>query len=50
MKYESIGISLDSKYWDSKVNKPTSKCPNKENGKTTCIREKYVSRTDRAIF
>ena len=28
-KYESIGISLDPKYWDFKANKPTSKCPTK---------------------
>ena len=49
-KYESIGISIDPKYWDSKANKPTSKCPNKESGTTTCIREKYLLRTNRAIL
>ncbi|RHJ75238.1 hypothetical protein DW103_17700 [Parabacteroides sp. AM08-6] len=29
-KYESIGISLNPKYWDFKANKPTSNCPNRE--------------------
>ncbi|RHO73302.1 hypothetical protein DW083_06815 [Parabacteroides sp. AF48-14] len=30
MKYESLGISLNPKYWDFKANKPTAKCPNRE--------------------
>ncbi|MBC8603145.1 site-specific integrase [Parabacteroides acidifaciens] len=29
-KYESLGISLNPKYWDFKANKPTAKCPNRE--------------------
>ena len=29
-KYESLGISLNPKYWDFKANKPTAQCPNRE--------------------
>lgn len=29
-KYQSLGISVNPKYWDFKKNKPKSKCPNFE--------------------
>ena len=29
-KYQSLGISINSKYWDFEKNKPKSNCPNKE--------------------
>ena len=48
MKYESIGISLDPKYWDFKANKPTSKCPNKEYIEKV-ITEKTKAYTDKIL-
>ena len=47
-KYESIGISLDPKYWDFKANKPTSKCPNKEYIEKV-ITEKTKAYTDKIL-
>ena len=47
-KYESIGISIDPKYWDSKANKPTSKCPNKEYIEKV-ITEKTKAYTDKIL-
>lgn len=47
-KYESIGISLDPKYWDFKANKPTSKCPNKEYIEKV-IAEKTKAYTDKIL-
>lgn len=48
MKYESIGISLDPKYWDFKANKPISKCPNKEYIEKV-IAEKTKAYTDKIL-
>ena len=48
MKYQSLGISILSKYWDFKANKPTSKCPNKEYIERL-IAEKVKVYTDKVI-
>ena len=48
MKYQSLGISILPKYWDFKVNKPTSKCPNKEYLERL-IAEKVKVYTDKVI-
>lgn len=47
-KYESIGISLNPKYWDFKANKPTSKCPNREYIEKV-ITEKTKAYTDKIL-
>ena len=48
MKYQSLGISILSKYWDFKANKLTSKCPNKEYIERL-IAEKVKVYTDKVI-
>ena len=48
MKYQSLGISILPIYWDFKVNKPTSKCPNKEYLERL-IAEKVKVYTDKVI-
>ena len=35
-KYQSLGISINPKYWDFTRNKPKPNCPNKEYWKIQC--------------
>lgn len=47
-KYESLGVSIKTVFWDFKQNKPTKKCPNKEYIEKL-IAEKTKAYADKAI-
>ena len=47
-KYQSLGISVATKFWDFKKNKPKSSCPNKEYIQKI-ISDKYIELRQRML-